>query len=70
MISKKGDDDDTVDTDIDLETNVTNNTELSTSVSVARKLTENPDENVDIADDFFNYLTFPAKCSAYDILKE
>ena len=45
-IQKIGDDDDPVDTDIDLETNVMKNTELSTSASVARKLTENPDDMV------------------------
>ena len=39
LIAKKGDDDDPVDTYIDLETNVTKNTELSTSDSVARQLT-------------------------------
>ena len=46
MIYKKGDNDDPVDTDIDLETNVIKNTELSTSASVAIQLTENPDNMV------------------------
>ena len=38
---KKKDDDDPVDTDIDLDTNGIKNTELSTSASVTRQLTEN-----------------------------
>ena len=38
---------DLVPTDIDLETNVVKNTELSTSESVSRKIEENPDKNVD-----------------------
>ena len=46
-IQKLWDDDDPVDTDIDLETNVMKNTELSTSASVARKSTENPHNMVD-----------------------
>ena len=46
LIAKKGDDDDTIDTAIGLETNVTKNTELSTSALVARQLTENPDDMV------------------------
>ena len=36
-----------VDTDIELEINVTKNTELSTSESVVRKMTKTTDENVD-----------------------
>ena len=44
---KIGDDYDPVDTDIDMEPNVTKNTELSTSTLVARKLTENLDDMVD-----------------------
>ena len=46
LIAKKGDDDDTIDTAIGLETNVTKNTELSTSALVERQLTENPDDMV------------------------
>ena len=42
-----GDDDYSVATDIDLESNVTKKTELSTSTLVARPLTENPDDMVD-----------------------
>ena len=38
---------DVVDTDIELETNVGKNTELSNSDSVARQLTKKSDENVD-----------------------
>ena len=41
------DDDYSVATDIDTESNVTKNTELSTSTLVARQLTENVDEMVD-----------------------
>ena len=36
-----------VDADIELEINVTKNTELSTSESVVRKMTKTTDENVD-----------------------
>ena len=43
---KIGDDNDPVDTDTDLETNVTENTELSNSPLMARKLTENSDDMV------------------------
>ena len=46
IAKKKGDDDDPVDNDIDLETNLTKNTELNTSAYVARKLIENPDDMV------------------------
>ena len=42
LIAQKVDDDDPVDTDIDLETILMKNTELSTSASVTRLLTENP----------------------------
>ena len=41
------DDDYSVATDIDLESNVTKKTELSTSTLVERQLTENPDDMVD-----------------------
>ena len=45
-IQQNRDNDDIVDTYIDLEKNVVENTELSTSESVARKITETPDINV------------------------
>ena len=45
-IQKIGDDDDPFDNNIDLETNVTKNTELSISTLMAIKLTENPDEEI------------------------
>ena len=48
LISKKiGHDQYSVATDIDLESNVTRNTDLSTSTLVARQLTENSDDMVD-----------------------
>ena len=46
-------------------------TELSTSESVARKMTEIPDENVDTEEEMaFDDLTIPGDCSYYDILEE
>ena len=45
-IQQNRENDDIVDTYIDLEKNVVENTELSTSESVARKITETPDINV------------------------
>ena len=47
------------------------NTELSTYDSVARKLTENPDENADIEEqiNFYDF-TIPGNYSDYDILGE
>ena len=46
MIERIWDDDYSVATDIDLESNMTKNTELSTSTLVARQLTDNPDEMI------------------------
>ena len=47
------------------------NKELSTSYSVARKLTENPDENVDTEEEMdFDELTIIGNYSDYDILEE
>ena len=46
-IQQNRENDDLVDTDIALETNMMRNAELSTSGSVARKIAETPDENVD-----------------------
>ena len=58
-------------TDIDLESNVTKNTELSTSTLVARKLTENPDEMVDAEEEMSSEdLTITGDYSDYNILEE
>ena len=47
------------------------NTELSTSESVAIKMTENPDENVDTEEEmYFHDLTIPGDYSDYDIWEE
>ena len=47
------------------------NTELSTSESVAGKITETPDENVDTEEAIsFDDLTIPGDYSDYDILEE
>ena len=47
------------------------NTELSTSESVARKMTQTPDENVDTWEEIaLYYLTIPGDYSDYDILDE
>ena len=46
LIAKKGEDGDPVDTDIDLQKNVTKNTELSTSASVERQLIRNTYDTV------------------------
>ena len=47
------------------------NTELSTSESVARKITETPDENFDTEEEMtFDDLTIPGDYSDYDILEE
>ena len=47
------------------------NTELSTSESVARKITYTPDENVDTEESMsFDDLTIPGNYSDYDILEE
>ena len=47
LIDNKIDNDDPVATDIEMKTNVMKTTELSTSGSVARNITQTPDENVD-----------------------
>ena len=72
MIAKKTrKNDDPVDTNIELETNVVKNTELSTSDSVAKQLIENPDENVDTEEEMdFDDLTIPRNYSDYDILEK
>ena len=71
LITKKRENDDPVDTDVELETNLAENAELSTSDSVARKLMENPDENVDTEEEMaFYYLTVPGNYSDYDIFGE
>ena len=58
LIDKNIENDDIVDTDIQLETNVGEKTELSTSDSVAIKVTENIDENVDTEEEMdFDDLT-------------
>ena len=65
---KIGDYDYSVATDIDLESNVTKNTELST---VARQLTENPDDMVDAGEEISSEeLTITGDYSDYDILEE
>ena len=47
------------------------NSELSTSESVAIKLTETPDKNIDTEEAmFFYYSTIPGDYSDYDILEE
>ena len=49
----------------------TENTQLSTSGSVVRKMTETPDENFDIEEEIvFFYLTIPGDYSDYNILEE
>ena len=71
MIAKNRDNDDPVDTDIELETNVVKRTELSTYDSVARQFIENLDANVDIEEemDFYD-LTITGNHSDYHILEE
>ena len=47
------------------------NTELSTSGSVTRKITETPDEDVDTEEEMYSdSLTIPGDYSDYDILEE
>ena len=72
MTAKKiGDYYDPVDTDIDLEANVMKNAELSTSASVERELTENPDDMVNTEEEMdFGDLTITGNYSDYDILEE
>ena len=66
-----GDDDYSVGTDIDMESNVTKNTELSTSTLVARQLTENTDDMVDAEEEMSSEdLTITGDYSVYDILED
>ena len=52
-----------------MDTNVVENTELSTSESVARKMTETSNENFDTEEDMsFDALTIPGYHSYYDVL--
>ena len=68
---KIGDDDFSVATDIDLESNVTKNIELSTSTLVARQLTENPDDMVDAEEEMYSEdLTITGDYSDNDIFEE
>ena len=54
-----------------MDANMVKNTELSTSESVARKMTETPNENFDTEEDIsFDDLTIPGDYSYYDILEE
>ena len=65
------DDDYSVATDIDLDSNMTKNTELSTSTLVARQLTENPYDMVDVEEEMsYEDLTITGDYSDYDILEE
>ena len=72
LIAKKlGDDDYSVALDIDLESDVTKNIELSTSTLVARELTENQDDMVDAENEMSSEdLTITGYYSDYDILEE
>ena len=54
-----------------VDVNLTENTELTTTESVARKMTECPVENVDTEEEMaFDDLTITGDYSEYDILKE
>ena len=54
-----------------METNVMKNTELSTSESVARKILDTSDKNVDTEEEMsFEDLNIPVDYSDYDILVE
>ena len=65
------DDDYSVATDIDLDSNMTKNTELSTSTLVVRQLTENPYDMVDVEEEIsYEDLTITGDYSDYDILEE
>ena len=72
LIAKKiGDDYYSVATDVDLESNVTKNTELSTSTLVARQLTESTHDMVDAEEEISSDdLTINGDYSDYDILEE
>ena len=66
-----GDDYYYVATDIDMESNVTKNTELFTSTLVARQLTENTYDIVDSEEEMYSEdLTITGDYSDYDILEE
>ena len=68
---KIGDDDYSVAIDIELESNVTKNTELSASNLVARQLIENPDDMVNAEEEISSDdLTSTGDYSDYDILQE
>ena len=65
------DDDYSVVTDIHLGSNVTKNTDLSTSTLVAKKLTENADDMVDAEEEISSdNFTITGDYSDYDILEE
>ena len=70
LMAKNIENDDPVNSDIELYTNVVKNTELSTSESVARKMTEIPDEKIDTEEemDFYD-LNKTGDYSDYDILE-
>ena len=71
MAKKIVDDDDLVAADIDLESNLKKNIELSTSTLVARQLTENPDDMVDTEEEIsYEDLTITGDYSDYDIVEE
>ena len=70
-IEQNRENDDLVDTDIELEKNTTKKNELSTSESVAIKITETPDENVYTEEEMsFDDTTITGDYSDYDILEE
>ena len=53
-----------------MKTNMVKNTELSTSKSAARKITETPDKNVDTEEEIsFDNLTIPGDYIYHDILE-
>ena len=72
LVSQKiGHDEYSVATDIDLESNVTRNTDLSTSTLVATQLTENADDMVEEGkENSSDDLTSAGDYSDYDILEE
>ena len=62
---------DLVNTYIEVDANVVKNTELITSESLAWKITDTPDENFDTEEAIsFDNLNIPVDCSDYDILEE
>ena len=71
LIAKNKENTELIDTDIDMEKNMGKHTELSTSDSVARKLTQNTDENVNTEEEMdFDDLTITGNYSDYDLLEE